>query len=50
MEESAGLLSSEDLHTTYLDRSRKELQKRIEQLKRSLAEVRTFYSMRKIAN
>lgn len=40
MEESTGVLTSEDLHATYLDRSRKELQRKIEQLNRALAEVR----------
>lgn len=42
MDEPAGVITSEDLHATYLDRSRKELQKKIEQLQRSLAEVCQF--------
>lgn len=47
MEEPLGALTSEDLHATYLDRSRKELQRRIEQLKRALAQVchLTVYTM-----
>lgn len=32
-------MTSEDLHTTYLDRSRKELQRKIEQLKLALTQV-----------
>lgn len=39
MEEPSRVVTSEDLHTTYLDRSRKELQRKIEQLKRALAQV-----------
>lgn len=39
MEESASALTSEDLHPGYLERSRKELSKKVEQLKRALAEV-----------
>lgn len=39
MEDSAAALTSEDLHPGYLERSRKELVKRVEQLKRALAEV-----------
>lgn len=35
-----GAVTSEDLHATYVDRSRKELQRRMEQLKRALAQVR----------
>ncbi|CAN8099237.1 unnamed protein product [Discula destructiva] len=35
-EEPARVVTSDDLHATYLDRSRKELQKKIEQLKRAL--------------
>ncbi|PSR97554.1 hypothetical protein BD289DRAFT_458943 [Coniella lustricola] len=38
MEAATELLGSEDLHTTYLERSRKELETKIAQLKRSLAE------------
>ncbi|KAH8775582.1 hypothetical protein F5883DRAFT_261026 [Diaporthe sp. PMI_573] len=38
MEESASALTSEDLHPGYLERSRKELLKKVEQLKRALAE------------
>lgn len=38
-EETGDMVTTEDLHTTYLERSRKELQKRIEQLKWSLREV-----------
>lgn len=41
MDQATGdMVTAEDLHTTYLDRSRKELQKRIELLNRSLGEVR----------
>jgi hypothetical protein len=39
MEESASALTSEDLHPGYLERSKKELLKKVEQLKRALAEV-----------
>ncbi|KAG8165213.1 hypothetical protein KVR01_005488 [Diaporthe batatas] len=37
-EEPASALTSEDLHPGYLERSRKELSKKVEQLKRALAE------------
>lgn len=40
MEDPARVVTSEDLHATYLDRSRKELQQGIEQYKRALTEVR----------
>lgn len=39
MDEPTGVFTREDLHATYLDRSRKELQRKVEQLKRALAEV-----------
>lgn len=39
MEESAAALTSEDLHPGYLERSRKELLKKVEQLKQAVAEV-----------
>ncbi|KAL1864427.1 hypothetical protein Daus18300_007659 [Diaporthe australafricana] len=38
MEEPAAALTSEDLHPGYLERSRKELLKKVEQLNRALAE------------
>lgn len=39
MEAPSQALTRDDLHVTYLERSRKELQRRVEQLQRALAEV-----------
>lgn len=39
MEEHGRVVTSDDLHTAYFDRSRKELQRKIEQLTHALTQV-----------
>lgn len=50
MDEPIGPLTSGDLHATYLERSRKELQKKVEQLKRVLVEVCTPFNLKRPHN